>query len=136
MELLIPSALAILLSALSPLIVGALTKASMTSKQRSLVAFGVSAVIAIAWLATTGGLGALTLSAGVPAFAQALGLALGSAYALQQAVHTFLFKGTELADNVLANVGVTDGESDATGSGFEAEEFDYVEEPATEELGH
>lgn len=130
MELLIPSALAILLSALSPFIVGVLTKASMSGKTKSLVAFGVSAVIAVAWLATTGGLGALTLAAGVPAFVQALGLAIGAAYALQQAVHTFLFKGTELADSVLANVGVTDGESDASGSGFDAEV-----EPVEEELG-
>lgn len=130
MELLIPSALAILLSALSPFIVGMLTKASMSSKTKSLVAFGVSAVIAVAWLATTGGLGALTLAAGVPAFVQALGLAIGAAYTLQQAVHMFLFKGTELAGAVLANVGVTDGESDASGSGFDAEV-----EPVEEELG-
>lgn len=123
MELLIPTALAVLLSALSPLIVGALTKASMTSKTKGLVAFGVSAVIAVAWLATTGGLGALTLAAGVPAFVQALGLAVGAVYTLQQAVHKFLFKGTALADNVLANVGVTDGESDANGSGFIEEEL-------------
>lgn len=121
MELLIPTALAILLSAISPLVVGALSRASMSGKTKSLIAFSVSTVIAVAWLATTGGLGALTLSAGVPAFVQALGLAIGAAYALQQAVHTFLFKGTALAGAVLANVGVTDGESDATGSGFDAE---------------
>lgn len=123
MELLIPTALAVLLSAISPLIVGALTKASMASKTKGLVAFGVSAVIAVTWLATTGGLGALTLAAGVPAFVQALGLAVGAVYTLQQAVHKFLFKGTALADNVLANVGVTDGESDANGSGFIEEEL-------------
>ncbi len=121
MELLIPSALAILLSVLSPLIVSVLTKASMSSRAKGWVAVGVSAVIAVGWLVTTGGLGALSLAAGVPAFVQALGLALGSAFALQQAVHLFIFKGSALADNLLAGVGVTDGETDASGSGFEAE---------------
>lgn len=127
MELLIPSALAVLLSVLSPLVVSVLTKASMSSKAKGWVAVGVSAVIAVAWLATTGGLGALTLAAGVPAFVQALGLALGSAFALQQAVHLFIFKGSALAENLLAR-GVSDGETDGNGSGFDAELYGVEDE--------
>lgn len=134
MELLIPTALGILLSALSPLLVSVLTRASMSPKTKSVIAVSVSAVVAIAWLGVTGGLGALTLSAGAPAFIQALGLAVASAYGLQQAVHVFLFKGTDLAENLLTHTGVTDGESDATGSGFTLEDETYVEATDDEEL--
>lgn len=129
MELLIPTALAILVSALSPLIVGALTKASMSAKAKGWVALGISALIAIGWLASTGGFGALTMAGGAGALWQAIGLAIGSAYALQQAVYALMFKGTEFAKSILNNVGVTDGEVDGTGSGFEAElEAEYEPE--------
>lgn len=133
MEVLIPSALAILLSALSPLLVSVLTRSSMSSKTKSWVAVGVSAVIAIGWLWISGGLAALLVAGSAIAFVEALGLVLASVYGLQQAVHVFLFKGTAMAENLLRSVGITDGETDANGSGFDAEM--ELETELEEELG-
>ena len=118
---LIPTALAIFITAISPLIVGALTKASWSPKTKGWIALGVSVVVALGWTLATGGFGALTLAGGIAGFVQALGLAIGSAYALQQAVYALMFKGTDFAKELTHNVGLTDGESDATGSGFDAE---------------
>ena len=118
---LIPTALAIFITAISPLIVGALTKASWPPKTKGWIALGVSVVVALGWTLATGGFGALTLAGGAEGFVQALGLAIGSAYALQQAVYALMFKGTDFAKELTHNVGLTDGESDATGSGFDAE---------------
>ena len=118
---LIPTALAIFITAISPLIVGALTKASWSPKTKGWIALGVSVVVALGWTLATGGFGALTLAGGIAGFVQALGLAIGSSYALQQAVYALMFKGTDFAKELTHNVGLTDGESDATGSGFDAE---------------
>lgn len=127
---LIPTALAIFITAISPLIVGALTKASWSPKTKGWIALGVSIVVALGWTLATGGFGALTLAGGAGGFVQALGLAIGSAYALQQAVYALMFKGTDFAKELTHNVGLTDGESDGTGSGFDAEfeESVYSEE--------
>lgn len=129
---LIPTALAILITAISPLIVGALTKASWSPKTKGWIALGVSVAVALGWTLATGGLGALTLAGGVPSFVEALGLTIAGVYALQQAVYALMFKGTDFAKELTHNVGLTDGESDATGSGFDAEL--ESEELASEEL--
>lgn len=139
MEVLIPTTLAIVLSVISPLIVGALTKASMSAKTKGWIALGVSVVIALGWTVATGGFAGLVGAVGFAGYVQAIGLAIAPAYAMQQAVYALMFKGTEFAKSVLEGVGVTDGETDATGSGFdseldgELEDLEGLDEPMSDE---
>lgn len=139
MEVLIPTTLAIVLSVISPLIVGALTKASMSVKTKGWIALGVSVVIALGWTVATGGFAGLVGAVGFAGYVQAIGLAIAPAYAMQQAVYALMFKGTEFAKSVLDGVGVTDGETDATGSGFDSEldggleDLEGLDEPMSDE---
>lgn len=121
MELLLPAGLLLILGALQPVITGFFTKSTMTSKTKTVVSYAVVAVLAAVWLFASGG-AVLVLGAGVVPFIQSLAVAIGLIYTLGQAVYRFLFKGTALAETV-ENKGVTANESDATGGGFEAEEF-------------
>lgn len=121
MEFVLPSALAIVLSLLSPYIVAFYTKASMSSQTKNLVALGVSLVIAVGWTVASGGFGALVIGSGVPALLDSILPGLAMAYGLQQAVFNVLFKNTGLAESITNNYGITDGETDSSGSGFDAE---------------
>lgn len=136
MELIIPTGLAVILSVLSPLLVQYLTKASWSPVAKTWVAAGIALVIAALYIGLTGGFGLIDFSLGIEAVLAAAGTALLSVYGLQQAIFNLVFKGSGL-QNALANHGVTDGESDDTGSGFEAEDdpeelealqVDYVDE--------
>lgn len=130
MELLLPAGLLIILGALSPVITGLFTKISMSRKTKTTVAIIVSAVLAGVWLLASGG-AVIVTGAGVLALIQSVALAIGAVYGLSQVVYQYLFKGTDLADAV-AEKGITDGESDANGDGFLAEEYP---EDVEEELG-
>ena len=109
-----------ILGALQPVITGFFTKSTMTAKTKTVVSYVVVAVLAGVWLFASGG-AVLVLGAGLVPFLQSVAVAIGLIYTLGQAVYRFLFKDTALADAVEQH-GVTAGESDASGSGFDAEE--------------
>lgn len=120
MELIVPTGLAVLLSLLSPLLVQLLTKSSWSVQTKTWVAAGVSLVIAGLYVATTGGFGLIDFGAGTEAVLATLSAALLAVYGLQQAVFNLVFRGTGL-QNALTQAGISDGETDANGSGFIAE---------------
>lgn len=120
MEIL-PVGLLLVLGVLTPLIVGFLTKSTMSRKTKTTIGIVVSVVLAGVWGFTSGGI-VLVLGAGAWAFFESLVLAAGIIYGISQAVYQYIFKGTDLAASV-AQVGVTDNETDANGSGFTAEEY-------------
>lgn len=117
----------LILSIISPMIISYLTKSTMSSQAKQVVALLVSLVIAVIVAFTTGGTSLLFTS--VNGFFESLAVAAPTVYTIQQAVYSFIFKDTEFNRHLQEDVGVgknegiTD-ESDADGSGFLAEEID------------
>lgn len=117
----------LILSLVSPLIVSFLTKITMSSQAKQVVALLVSLVIAAIVAFTTGG--ASLLFTGVSGFFESLAVAGPIVYTIQQAVYSFIFKDTEFNHHIQEDMGVgksetSSEESDANGSGFLAEEID------------
>lgn len=95
----IPTALALVLTIVSPLIAALFTKVTMTSRTKNLVALGVSVVIAVGWVLLNGGFNGVDIA-----------LALGSVYGLQQLIYNQILKDT--AKEIEANYGVTAPDTD------------------------
>ena len=115
----------LILSLISPLIVSYLTKSTMSSQAKQVVALLVSLVIAVVVAFTTGG--ASLLFTGVSGFFESLAVAGSIVYTIQQAVYSFIFKDTEFNQHIQDDMGVGKNEpleGDADGSGFLAEEID------------
>lgn len=121
MEFILPAGLLLILGVIQPIITQYLTKSSWTRKTKVTVSIIVVAVLAGVWVFSTGG-AVLVTGLGAEAFLGSLVAAIGVIYTLGNAIYQYLFKGTELAATI-ADHGVSDNETDATGSGFEAEEF-------------
>lgn len=82
---------------LSPFINAAIQRVTWTPMQKSLLAWGVSAVLAVAFLFFTGGLGNLT---------QIL-IAIPTIYGIQQAIYQFLVKNIATKFEVITSPGAT-----------------------------
>lgn len=106
--------LVVLLGLVSPLIISLLTKASMSARSKQLVALGVTIVLAIivAFVPGLGGTAVLIANAGIPAFLESVIAAIPLIYTIQQVIYQFVFKGTEWAENLLDNAGLTDNGTD------------------------
>lgn len=108
--MLITGTLLVLLSAVSPILVAYLTKASWSSKTKQAVALLVTVAIAaiVAFVPALGGTAVIVLGSGVGPFAESLVAAVGVIFAIQQVVFNFIFKDTEFATTLLDEKGVTD----------------------------
>lgn len=91
---LLPTALTLVLTLVSPLIAAWFTKSTMTSRTKNLVALFVSVVIAGGWVFFNGGFEGVDIA-----------LALGAVYGLQQLVYNQLLK--DVAKDIEANNGIT-----------------------------
>ena len=110
LEFAIGGTLLVILSALSPIIVAWLTKASMSSKAKQTIALLISVVIAavVAFVPALGGTAVIALGSGVGGFFASLGVAAPIVFTIQQVVFNFIFKDTEFATTILEDKGVTD----------------------------
>lgn len=95
----VPTALALVLTVVSPLISAWFTKQTMSSTTKNLIALGVSIVIAVGWVVLNGG-----FSAGEVA------VAMATVYGVQQLVYNQLLKDT--AKTIEAHNGVGKDESE------------------------
>lgn len=88
---------AALFAIISPFINAAIQRVTWTPMQKSLLAWGVSAVIAVAYLFFTGGLGSITqIIVAIPAI-----------YGAQQAVYQFLVKNIATKFEIITSPGST-----------------------------
>lgn len=78
----IPAALLLILSMLSPFIIATVTRAKWSSKTRELIAAGVAIVVAIGWLALTGAISDWSN----------LAVAIPAVYTLQSLLYRFFLK--------------------------------------------
>lgn len=78
------AALLIFLGLLAPFLTAGLNRVRWTSKTKHLVAFGVSIVLAVFWLAVTGGFAAFNVTAIIAA--------MPAIYTISQAVYAFFVK--------------------------------------------
>lgn len=136
----ITGTLLVILSAVSPIIVSYLTKASWSSKTKQSVALLVTLAIAVvvAFVPVLGGSAVLAFGGGVGPFVESLVAAGGVIFTIQQVVFTYIFKDTEFATVLLEDKGVTDtvpADTDVDGHGLEPTEDGegIVEEEPTEE---
>ena len=120
MEILaVPSALALVLTILSPMAVDALVKSKWTTRTKNIIAVAVSLAIAVGYVWATGGLAALFVGGAFSVVLAELGSVLAIVYGLQQAVFGLVFADTGLHNTLRERIGVVDkSETDANGSGF------------------
>lgn len=98
MEFVIPAAFAGVLSLFSPMLIQWITNASWTKNQKTLVAVGISAVIALALGIATGDI--VIAFTSLENFLQMVVPTVGTLFTIQQVVYNTLFKGSDLADKI------------------------------------
>lgn len=101
----LPTALAFILTIVSPLISAYFTKVTMSSKTKNIIALGVSVVIAVGWVLLNGGFNGVDIV-----------LALGSVYGIQQLVYNQLLKDT--AKDIEADHGITASDTEIAADEF------------------
>lgn len=116
MEFVLGGTLLAVLGIISPFIISFLTKSTMSSRAKQLVALGVTLVIsvAVAFIPAFGGTAVIVLGGGVSAFFSSLIAAFPIVFTIQQVVYQFIFRGTEWATNLLQNAGVKDSDTAIT----------------------
>lgn len=98
MEFILPAGLLLILSAVSPVLVQYIVSRSWSKNTKTLVALGVSIVVAVIYGLVTGDISLAFTS--VQAFITSTVPAVGIAYAIQQAIFNTMFKGSVLADKL------------------------------------
>ena len=123
----------LVLGLVSPLIVSYLTKSSMSSKTKHLIALVVSVVVAILVVIVSGGSLFVFNGDGWENIVNSLLIATSMVFTIQQVAYKFIFKGTEWENNIYTNHGVGKNEEAPLEKEGDLAEFSAEEDPEATE---